>query len=314
MNNLKNLSIGTVNFESIKQQYPGYQGVFGGREAKIGSWVVSLMPYLIQETIQQQRLRDQWDDTTNYESWISAFSGNDKAAIETFYPPINFAFCPSDTSQRSEFAGLSYAANAGFYLMPDDPALGLEKYAQVEGASERSTTSQRSANGLFANRIGPEVVDPQTGKLTKVFGNCTNRTRSSDVIDGTSNTIMFAEHMNNLNWRDFSITDDSSRYQLGILWLYAGKSASKDRPTPWAVTGAMRINHSKLIPAPNGPFCARPSGNHPGVIIAAFADGSTKAIDELIDYHVYQSLMAPHDAQSDIPNLEYSLRRSDYLR
>ena len=317
LNNLKNLSIATANFEGTKRQYPGYQSLFGTdstRKAKIGTWVVSLMPYLPWETSQQQSSRDQWDDPSTYDAWLSVINDGDKNAIESFYPQMNLLHCPSDIMQTSEFAGTSYAANTGFYLLPNDPALGLDAYSQVQDTSERSVISQRAANGLFANHLGPDVVDPLSGQLTKVFGYCTNKTRSSDVQDGISNTILFAEHISNLNWRDYSITDDSSRWQLGIVWLYAGNSASQGRPTPLEVTNQMRINDNKLFPTPSGPLRARPSSFHPGVVPVAFADGSTRGIHDRIDYHVYQSLMTPHDAASDIPNPEYKLRRSDYLR
>ena len=310
LNNIKNLALATINFEGTKKQYPGYQASFGTREdgsAKIGSWVVSLLPLL-----EQQALRDHWDDPTTNDAWLAAVRDQDKEALATFYPTINLFSCPSDTSRQAEFAGMSYAANAGFQLLPNDPALGMKLYAQVEDASERLAISQRAANGLFANRLGPEVIDPQTGKLAKVFGFSEKRVRSDDVRDGISQTIMFAEHCNDLNWRDYSIADDSSRYQLGIVWLYAGKSASAGRPQPLAVADDMRINHDKLLPG-SGPRRARPSGMHQGIVIAAFADGSTKLIDEGIDYHVYQSLMAPQDATSDIPNLNYELREEDYL-
>ena len=310
LNNIKNLALATINFEVAKKQYPGYQASFGKREdgsTKIGSWVVSLLPML-----EQQALRDHWDDPTTHDAWLAAVRDQDKESLAAFYPTINVFSCPSDTLRQAEFAGMSYAANAGFQLLPNDPALGLKLYATVEDASKRSVISQRAANGLFANRLGPEVIDPQTGMPAKVFGYSEKRISNDHVRDGTSQTIMFAEHCNNLNWRDYSIADDSSRYQLGVVWLYAGKSASADRPQPLAVTDDMRINHHKLLPG-SGPRRARPSGMHQGIVVAAFADGSTKVIDEGIDYQVYQSLMAPQDATSDIPNLNYELRKEDYV-
>jgi hypothetical protein len=147
--------------------------------------------------------------------------------------------------------------------------------------------------------------------LTKVFRYRKLETTSADARDGTSQTIMFTENCNALSWRDFSIADDSSRCKLGIVWLYAGESASEGRPKPMAVTNAMKINHNKLTTG-SGPVRAHPCGMHPGIIGASFADGSTRSINGEIDYHVYQSLMAPHDAQSDIPNLNYQLREDDF--
>ena len=194
-NNIKNLALATVNFESVKKQYPGYQASFGQRadgSAKIGSWAVSLLPML-----EQQDLRDQWDDPTTYQAWLAAVRDKDEKSLQAFYPEINLFVCPSDTLQKAKFAGSSYAANAGFHLMPSDPALEMELYSAAADTSERSSISQRAANGLIANRLGPEVVDPQTGKRTKVFGYSAKPTRSDDVReDGISNTVIFAENCN----------------------------------------------------------------------------------------------------------------------
>ncbi len=311
MNNTKNLALATVNFETTKKQYPGYQASFGKRSdgsAKIGSWTVSLLPYL-----EEQSLRDEWDDPTQNDLWLAATKGENKVALKAFYPTITVLICPADTLQKAELAGMSYAANAGFHLMSNDPALGMDLYTAAVDASERSTISQRAANGMFANRLGPQVIDPKSGKLTKVFGYCAKPTTSDDVRDGTSNTLMFAENSNELTWQVHSIADESARSKLGIVWLYASKSASEGRPTPMPITEAMRINRNKLYTG-SGPLRARPSGMHSSVVVAAFADGSIKSISEEIDYHVYQSLMAPHDAKSDIPNLNYVLKEQDYFQ
>ena len=51
-----------------------------------------------------------------------------------------------------------------------------------------------------------------------------------------------------------------------------------------------------------------------GVVNAAFADGSTRTISEDVDYHVYQSLLTPHNATSDMPDLDYRLTEDDFLQ
>ena len=312
MNNLRNHALSTVTFESIKKQYPSYQNAFGKRDdgsAKIGSWVVALLPYL-----EQQILRDQWDDVLSHDSWLAAVRDKDQDKLKEFYPEIGILICPDDVLERSKFGATSYAVNAGFHLLPNDPALGLTLYANAADPSEQSAISQRAANGVFANRVGPEVVDPQTGKLSRVFGYHAQPIRSDDIReDGLSNTILFSENCNSLSWQDFSIVDDSSRSKLGIVWLYAGTSASEGRPKPMAVRAEMRINHGKLLNSASGPVRARPSGFHKGGICqVAFADGTVRSISEEIDYRVYQSLMAPQDSASDIPDRTYVLKEQDY--
>ena len=308
LNNIKNLALATVDFETSKKAYPGYQAIFGSigkGSGKIGSWAVALMPML-----EQQALRDYWDDPSFNDDWVEGVRDGNKGSLELFYPQISLFVCPADTMQKSTYAGTSYAANLGFHLMPRDPALELEWYAKAADDSERSTISQRSANGIFANRLGAEVIDPATGQLVKVFGN-SPKVSSGDVKDGTSVTILFAENCNNLSWQDYSIADDSARCKLGVVWLYAGATSSDGRPQPLEVISTMRINDRKLYIG-NGPTRARPSANHVQSVNVAMADGSTRAIHEGIDYHVYQSLMAPDDSASDIPNLQYRLRPVDY--
>ncbi len=49
---------------------------------------------------------------------------------------------------------------------------------------------------------------------------------------------------------------------------------------------------------------SRPSSFHLRVFNVGMANGSVRPIDENIDYSVYQSLMAPDDAHSDMPERE----------
>ncbi|MDX1929197.1 MAG: DUF1559 domain-containing protein [Pirellulaceae bacterium] len=309
-NNVKNLALATVNFEITQKQYPGYQALFGNRDdgsAKTGSWAVALLPLL-----EQSELRDTWDDPTTHESWQAAVRDKDEQKLQAFYPAVQVFICAEDLSQKAKFGALSYGVNAGLHLLPNDPALGLSQYANAGDASEHSSISQRSENGVFANRAGPNVVDPHTGLSTQVFGYHADRIQSQNLRDGLSQTFLFSENCSSLSWLDYSIVDDSSRSKLGIVWLYAGDSASEGRPKPTAVTADMRINNGKNK-SKLGPFRARPSGFHAGgIVVAAFADGSTSSISSEIDYHIYQSLMAPHDSASDIPNRAYVLKDEDY--
>ena len=309
-NNIKNLALATINFETSKREYPGYQARFGrraGGSAKIGSWVVQLLPML-----EQQTLRDVWDDADTHDEWVAAVSTPKNNVIPTFYPELRLLKCPADKSQRAEFASNNYIANAGFHLQPRDPALELEWYANAADPSQQSTISQRSANGIFVNQLPSEVIDPVSGKVTKVFGSAAP-VKSSDVRDGTSQTIAFSESCNKLSWREFSISDETSRCKLGLVWLYAGKNFSEGRPVPLKVISTMKINNNRGFFG-SGPTSARPSSYHPGVVNTAFADGSTKSISEEIDYQVYQSLLAPHNAKSDMPEPGFRMVEDDYMQ
>ena len=305
---LKDLAIATLSFETTKKSYPTYQAEFGrvdGR-SKLGSWAVLLLPFL-----QQQDLRDRWDDPTEQNNWQKAVVQQDSTQLSRFYPKLDLFTCPQDQTLKAKHAPLSFVPNAGFYLLPSDPALGLAAYAKVNNDSDGSSVSQRIQNGLFANGLPAYVFDPMTGDDTKTFGPALKKHQADAVRDGLSQTIAFFENGNNLNWREYSIEDDSARHKLGCVWLYVGDTTSPGRPAAAPVESVMRINYEKNVVSIS-PKRARPNSFHQGVVNAAMADGSIISMSEEIDYHVYQALMTPHTRQSDVPYDQFILKEDDF--
>jgi prepilin-type processing-associated H-X9-DG protein len=58
-------------------------------------------------------------------------------------------------------------------------------------------------------------------------------------------------------------------------------------------------------------YAARPSSNHRGGVMVAFADGHTAFVSDGIDYIAYQSLLTPDNAKSSMPNPGYQLSTTD---
>ena len=102
-----------------------------------------------------------------------------------------------------------------------------------------------------------------------------------------------------------------------MVWLYR-----LDDPTQTTnsttdcdpVQAVNKINGLKLTATIGSADAARPSSNHPGTVVIAMLDGSTKSLDDTLDYHVYQALMTPGTRQSDVPNELYLLKEDDYLQ
>lgn len=295
MNNLKQLSLAVTTFEIGHKRLPGIQGSFAasGSRGKLGSWVVSLLPF-----IELQQLRDQWDDPTKQQQWETDFT-NLSSSSSKFYPEIAELFC--DKSKPSIQAPLSYLANAGLYIRFEsgiDPVLGLEPYQDITDASDQSAIAQRSANGAFANLLPKLVYNPRTKSDEMSFG-VAKPISSRDFKDGVSNTILFAENSGNRSWADVSTTDDSVRYRVGFVWLYAGDRAASGRPNP---TPLAEIAASTAKSDTPSYLNARPSSMHAEVFNAAMTDGSVQTISNNVDYVVYQALMTPHTVQSDMPD------------
>ena len=320
-NNMKNLITATVNFETAKKKYPGVQAAFGvqgsgnAKTGKVGSWLIALAPY-----IENQALRDVWDDPSEQAGWFAAASGG--GDVTRYYPDIALLICPSDTKNEEANAKNSYACNAGFY--PYGPLVSALHPAYAAGGSVGIVRSQRKTNGVFVNAL-PRLlrIDPSASSPSPIFGAGASRIDAADIRDGTSQTIAFSENLQANSWGYFSITDDTPRWNLGIGWLY--------RLQPGAKNPAMTRRGSAQFPPPdtipmnllngeretadiavNGFDAGRPSSNHTGVVQTAMLDGSVISLQEGLDYHVYQALMTPQTSTSAVPLNKYILKDNDY--
>ena len=102
------------------------------------------------------------------------------------------------------------------------------------------------------------------------------------IRDGAAMTLLLSENVQAGRWTDTGEAD------LGMVW----------RHTPEPCGG---IN--ECLDAGDRPSdlrYARPSSYHPGLVIATFCDGHVRALDEGIDYRVYQHLMTPDSAAAGV--------------
>ncbi len=313
-NNVKNLTLATVNFETTKKQYPPYQSQFGaaGATHKVGSWVVTLLPL-----IENQALRDRWDDSALNVAWfdtaapISYNPASTQANTEEFYPNIKLLQCPSDTNNSEAFALNSYVANCGFYFASASSGILTELGYTGATPTALATQSQKQQNGVFTN------------KAPGTFGFAANKVSSDGMRDGTSQTIAYSENMQADSWQYVSgvsgvgTFDDSARTHIGMVWLYRLDDPTQTTKTATDASPVQvvnKINGEKLTAVIGAADAARPSSNHPGTVVVGMLDGSTKSLDEVIDYHVYQALMTPQTRQSDVPFHTYLLKEDDYLQ
>jgi type II secretory pathway pseudopilin PulG len=170
--------------------------------------------------------------------------------------------CPSDSDDSDFQEILSYACNSG--RIDADPA----------------TASQWDfpANGLLDNRL------PAPG-FTRA-----PQTSTGDVArgDGASNTILYTENVNLINWRECP-----NEYNVGVVW----RDWVNDTPVSFP-----NIINWDYENAPLDYAHARPASEHPGGVMMCFADGTVKYISENIDYTVYARLMTSHGLKIKEPN------------
>jgi prepilin-type processing-associated H-X9-DG protein len=105
--------------------------------------------------------------------------------------------------------------------------------------------------------------------------------------DGAQFTLLVSENIQAQSW---TLTDPQKLF-TGTTFLWWN-----DPPID---TRDYRINQGKDSAAKQRElvYC-RPSGNHPGGVVASFCDGHVRFIAEDLDYDVYKQLMTPNGAGS----------------
>jgi prepilin-type N-terminal cleavage/methylation domain-containing protein/prepilin-type processing-associated H-X9-DG protein len=93
LNNMRQLSLALVNFDTSKNRFPGYcnRMTYSGSNLKQISWFVEITP-----NVEKQDIYDAWT-AGNFQS-----------------PYIDFCVCPSDPPDTNDGPYMAYTGNAGF--------------------------------------------------------------------------------------------------------------------------------------------------------------------------------------------------------
>jgi len=301
-NNQKQLALAVNNATSAKGEFPGYrQKVHTGdtvANSVYGSWVVVMLANM--------------EQTQLYERFASPYyltNGHDPIKITSL-------ICPSGAGENSaDLLPNYYVANTGIPNILND-------------ATEFATYS---GGGVFVDLVGTDEngnipIPPATGSLPLAYRPSSKVTLDS-VVDGLSNTLLFSESMQASPWapvgNNGSVAYISGKIPnnnnfsnavwqngVGFCWPVGifnpnpcVNSAELD-VTPDYVRPNW-INACKTTPFPdnfwnNVAFAknyryARPSSNHPGVVVIAFADGSVTIMSDTADRALLKKAMCPND-------------------
>ena len=160
-------------------------------------------------------------------------------------------------------------------VCPSDPQPTgpVTAYVYNTGMPDPQNQAENVANGVFFRRFDVDRPIPRGGI-------------GADYVaekDGLSTTAMLTENIDAGNWTDLEEVD--------VGWTWHNIVPANVGP-PWTINGlkGQRGNASELR-------WARPSGNHGSQVNMTFCDGSTRTIDESIDYVVLASLMASWNAK-----------------
>ena len=304
-NNLRNMGQAVSNM-TTGREFPGWrQKIYSATGTTdsdvIVSWAVALFPYMENDQL-YNHFKDGFAQVKS-----GLLSTNDlKVSVPIF-------ICPSSTIDRgSANLPLSYVANGG---IPAYNGTGFFK-------DERAT-----ANGVFVDRVGVNA-----GGLLD-YSQAASKVTLDSLNDGASNTILLSENVQASPWANSNLLGHDA---TAPCLLQNGLTFCWPVPMPDQATGSSifssvcttaddfgvaniapnKINYCNTKDIPLGRWdvgnnttlardytYSRPSSMHPGVVVAVFADGSTRAISDQADGNVLIKVMAPNDQKSSMSDL-----------
>ena len=310
---LKNLGLAAVEYETAKKKFPGYINYFGafagstsdpadpanspGAHQKIGSWHISLMPYLDAQATYERCYEDKYPLLSSGSNQLpDGFHSNSAPNLPIFQ-------CPSASTEQT-FGRNSYVSNNGMMGFWDPSA-------NFNGVS--FVASMKVANGAFNNKYGGPSAGPSGTIAPTPLG---PDVRIEDFKDGPSNTIVFTENLQAqpYHWVSISapagaLSDPSTSLFVDLAQIYQGivyHPSVDNTPTD----PGMLINGNRDTAVMNGSVSndmiyARPSSSHNGGVNAAFGDGQVRFITENIDYRTYQALLTLRGKSSNVAFPEF---------
>ena len=312
-NNLRQLGLAVLNYESTLGQFPinqvGPGGGSAGNESGYYSWLVPLLPHA-----EQNNVFDAIQHEINNGEPFGYFINSDHPNALAANTKIEIFLCPSDFPTQENAIAMGTANPAS------------DNYAGNAGWPSYATgfNGERNFPGRF-NGIIP-LVNPSVAVAWHK-----SKVSIGDVHDGTSNTSMISERLvQNGNSPDeirsfdprlesFHITEvartlaeireEISPFQthsdvfesghIGRAWISGFTPTAPTYlhvNTPNTLTGHFSSTRTE------GDFVIAPSSRHPGGVNAVMVDGSIHFVRDSIDQQVWWTLGARDDGR--ISNLK----------
>src|SRR5262245_10037430 len=307
-NNLKQLSLALINYDSTHGKLPGYvNAVVNSNNRTIGrraSWAVMVFPY-----IEEQALSDQW--TQRFDQIPSA-------------PSINGLICPSDPPETSGQPSLSYVVNAGWAYADPHRSSPPAAIVPAEPGQEYAGDGVFFDNSQNASILvhAPSNLDPRDNDA-KHYPAFTSSISYVESNDGTTKTFMVTENVHAWYWaydadpltpgyefgtlpdKDNSPVEDA-KHIFGFVWSNSGARVERingdnDYNQISPTLPPISMVHYAAIGPIDGPHdvitstwesYGFPSSRHAGGVNAAFCDGHVVFIEERIDPGIYAMLMS----------------------
>jgi prepilin-type N-terminal cleavage/methylation domain-containing protein len=300
MNNLKQLGLATLSYESERQVLPGWRNphpnseVASSQQLGCVSWPILLLPGLERRDVYKM-----WEQGTDRATGAMLPAGT----IAPFLPVFS---CPSSLFDSS-LPNLAYAANMGV------------------GVAGRM---QHKYDSVFLDTVGS----------SKMSGGYDLARSNLDFIsggDGTSMTLMYSEKsgvqeidgQSYINPRQpllgpetfrgfYDMAPQAANVRYSFEPYYPARNPAIDSQWVYPIPGFGALQSvpstaaSMIMPTDsvinsrtkslNGGY-GRPSSEHTGGVLVVFCDGHTRFISDALDWKVYCQLLTPNSTGAPAP-------------
>jgi prepilin-type N-terminal cleavage/methylation domain-containing protein/prepilin-type processing-associated H-X9-DG protein len=246
-NNLKQLALGAHNYQTAIGCFP--MGLLDQRTCvDLGLWT-SYGPMLpLTQYVEQGQLFNAMNFNCNVYDWMNT-------TINAF--GMSTLWCPSDP-------GVDQPQLQGYVLTSGTPMMNM-RYSSYAGC----------AGTWFAYQFGALGTGNQSGVFYSQ-----SVTALSSITDGTSNTIMFAEHTRFIE----SAVGGAGSDQQGWHWWTSGNYGDTIFSTYWPINPQKKLPYGCKDQANNSSnTVGAASSMHPGGANVALCDGSVRFVKETVD-------------------------------
>jgi prepilin-type N-terminal cleavage/methylation domain-containing protein/prepilin-type processing-associated H-X9-DG protein len=267
-NNLKQLGLAILNYESAHRAFPsGYIQTSGGAG---WGWGALALPFIEQPAIHEQLQVPR----ANLDMILASPPANMAVLMQT---PLSIFRCPSDTGGEGN-------------LLPLAP-IGRNAFP---GGIQPAIANYKASAGVLAPQHQPNGAPPSVPRDGRGVFSGNVRVRISDVTDGMSNTIAIGEADTLIRrggaWVGIRSGNTMSHSSVYYVVSWAGARLNQPHGAPFPNSGnSGSPNANPGLNTPPG--CNTGFGSlHPGGAQVCFADGSVHFLSEDIDHRpVYSS-------------------------
>lgn len=305
------------------------------RHKKLGTWAIAVLPWLDAQPTYEHWTQDRYSIIVA-DPWnpsrlgsVSGSAGNGFHALAN--PNLNIFRCPASPVEESQNAPNSMIYNNGLAWSANRRSLAVaSNHKNGVGNNKYNVTKIDPKTGLGihtseAANIGLDDFTDGTSCTILFSENIQALPWHRAGLIHSADLIMKSPHQKDVKFNRMMPKALAAQYTQGMVWHYEDAEAANLKLArhwnklgttapvrPNVVAPVHRINgcsnknrqslfNLRIRDAVTAADLARPSSAHTRGVNAAFADASTRFIDENIDYRLYQALMTPSAKTSSVP-------------